>query len=203
MSMAKKKEDSFETKRPTTAHEARSGSYQGARAREATPSAIKLSPASAAARPLATPRSSGVADADLRRSGPRAKLPEAPELTASDVEWWAEATLNTTFDPSRVVAIDDPNDPNHGDRITPVFLESITPVFPESKVREVMALADAYERASSSGIKVVAPAVRKAPAPPVPGAVAKKSAPPAAMTPPAPPVVTPVASPVPGARSSV
>jgi len=154
------------------------------------------------------PHKSGVAPSELGRgASPRPSSrkvpPERPELSASDVEWWAESALtntfeqSSTFDQSRVIAIEDPNDPNYGDRVTPVFLESITPVFPESKVREVMALADAVERRRS-------PVPRQPPAdgslpsnrgnlaptpPPVP---AKAPALPPmahlAMTPPAPPV---------------
>ncbi|WP_394834012.1 hypothetical protein LVJ94_46660 [Pendulispora rubella] len=178
----------------------------GARYRESTPSGVQISAGVAAnvtARPLAAPRRSGVAESEASSksgitraetlakqeaaagapsSGGSAKRasrnmpPERPELSASDVEWWAESSLNSTLnkagsadvppawvETSQIVAIedaasiDDPNDPNYGDRITPIFMESITPVFPESKVREVMALADQVEKARASAAKTAPP----------------------------------------------
>ncbi len=151
MSMAKKKEDGFENA-PARKSDALSASYVGPRTREPTQSGIKLSPA---ARPAAS----------APKAGPQVKPPPAPRASGvEDADWWAESTLNATFDSSNVVAIEDPNDPSYGDRVTPVFLESITPVFPESKVREVMALADAYERASERSILAAKPAaVARAP----------------------------------------
>jgi len=208
MSMAKKKDEGFDTHLPPAGKDAgQHSSPDGFRQREATPSSVKLS--AGASRPLSAPRKSGVAERELpAKSGiaqdetlpkpavaqgalpsasvaakseksdlasksvpgkgvaprgpaprhvPRKALAARPELSASDVEWWAESALNTTFESSRVVPADDPSDPNYGDRVTPVFLESITPVFPESKVREVMALADAVEKASSVTLKALPP----------------------------------------------
>ncbi|WP_394827106.1 hypothetical protein [Pendulispora albinea] len=49
----------------------------------------------------------------------------------------------------------DENDTNDGDRVTPIFSDSITPVFSEAEVRELLARADAMERAAP--LAVLAP----------------------------------------------
>ncbi|WP_394824187.1 hypothetical protein [Pendulispora albinea] len=204
MSMVKKQDNGFDLPPLTDAGRVPPDA-NASRLRDATPSGVKLA-AAALARPLPTnetlpkppgdrlesPHKSGVAPSELGRAlgrqSLRRPLPERPELSASDVEWWAESALNATFEPSRVVPIEQTTDPNEGDRITPVFLESITPVFPESKVREVMALADERER-SALAAKLGASAKANLPAtvkpPPSPVIKASLALPP---PPPAPPL---------------
>ncbi|WP_394827387.1 hypothetical protein [Pendulispora albinea] len=96
-------------------------------------------------------------------------------------EKWARARAH-------LVKLDDDDDVNEGDRITPVFLETVTPVFPEAEVREVIARADALERKAAlakRSPKPPAPAPKAMAVPPVvaPPVVASGAVRPVAVSP--------------------